>query len=194
MIRAILLLMLAFGLSLWGQSLGDVARENREHAKATKVITNDDIPGATRTEPSAVAGDLREELQHVRQILHQICSDPRTSHGRKLSDYDKRDIEDGVKPLRARVKEYEGVQKRYKDALAEIDKSWEEKFKASWPSGRPATEEDVDRVKALRRDYESEKTALQSKGESELQGYMVLQKELESVGKECPEAAKTVPD
>ena len=196
MIRVVLLFILIFvlGCSTWAQSLGDVARADRDHAKTAKIITNDDIPSALQAEPSGVAGDLTQELQNMRKILHQICSDPRTNRGRKLSDYDKRDIDSGVKPLRARVNEFETLQNRYKEELAELDKNWEAKLQATWPKGRAATDDDIQRVKALREQYESEKTALRSKAESDLQPYVALQKELESVGKECPEAAKSVPD
>jgi len=70
----------------------------------------------------------------------------------------------------------------------------EVEIKKAWPTVRPFTQVDVQRVKTIREEYEARKSSLVKKGESELQGYLALQKDLESIGAECPEAAKTIPD
>ena len=191
-----LLALLGLAVTSWAQSLGDVARANREHPKprAAKVITNENLKSDSSEKKSAPSGDLKQELDDVRLVLREICSDPKTEHGRKLSDSDKQSIADAVKPLRARVTEFERIQKGYKDALAALNADMEAEINKAWPTARPFTETDVQRVKFIRQDYEARTASLIKKGESELQGYLTLQKDLESAGTECPEAAKTVPD
>jgi len=191
------LALMVLAVSSWAQSLGEVARATRERPKqpATKVITNEDLkPDPTDENASGPSIDLKQEIEHMRRVFHQICTDPRTQHGSKLSDYDKQEIAEGVKPLRARVKEFERIQKQYKDALAALDADMEAESKKAFPVGRPFNQKDIEKMKSMQEDYESRKAALIKRGESELQGYQAMQKELESVGNECPEAAKTVPD
>ena len=179
----------------WGQSLGDVARASREHTKSAKVITDDDVKSEGPSDvPATNAGDLTQEIDHMRKIFRQICADPRTDHGRKLSDDDKHEMNEGIKPLRVRVNQFEQTEQHYKDALADLDKKYESKFKEIWPTTRPATDEDVEKGKALKQQYEVEKAALLKQGDGELQPYQSLLKQLESVGRECPAAAKTVSD
>src|SRR6476659_6167589 len=81
------------------QSLGDVAKANREKAKnsKTKTITNEDLPGEKRVDANST---LALELDHVRQVLRGIGEDAKTNKGRVLSDDDKQSLDDGVKPLR----------------------------------------------------------------------------------------------
>jgi hypothetical protein len=175
------------------QSLGDVAKANREKSKTsrTKTITNEDLLGTKRAEAST---NLQSELAHVRQVLQGICADPKTNNGRILSDYDKQSLDDGVKPLRARVTEYERIQKEYKQAFKKIEEDTEVALAAATPKGRPITDEDVQKIKSIRIGYDSRRAQLQKEAEARLGDYRKLQLELEEIGKECPEAAKTVPD
>src|SRR5262245_16107574 len=117
MMRSAVSVVLALVLASQAQSLGDLARENRERpkARASRVITNDNLQEpATDAQPRT----LDQELARMRKIFRDICADPRTNGGRVLSDFDKRAIDEGVKPLRVRVAEYERIQKKYVDALA----------------------------------------------------------------------------
>ncbi len=188
-------MILALSYSVWAQSLGDVARASREHTKSAKVITDDDVKTEGPSDaPASNSGDLTQEVDHMRKIFRQICADPRTDHGRKLSDDDKRDMNEAVKPLRVRVNQFEQTQQHYKDALADIDKKYEAKFKEIWPTTRPATDDDIEKGKALKQQYELEKASLLKQGDGELLPYQSLMKQLESVGRECPAAAKTITD
>ena len=175
------------------QSLGDVAKANRDKPKnpKTKTITNEDLPGEKRVDTNST---LALELEHVRQVLRGICEDPKTNNGRVLSDYDKQSLDDGVKPLRVRVNEYERIQKEYKQAFKKIEEDTEVALAAATPKGRPFTDEDMQKIKSIRIDYDARRAALQKEAEARLGDYRKLQLELEEVGKECPEAAKTVPD
>jgi hypothetical protein len=193
--QLVLLTILTLAVAGWAQSLGDVARASREHPKqSAKVVTNEDLKSEPSEKQPDVSGDLGQDLDHMRTVLHQICSDPRTNHGRTLSDFDKKQIEEGATPLRARVSHYESIQKHYKDALAELDSDVEARIQKTLPTGRPYTAEDVEQANLIRRDYESRKALLVKKGETDLQGFKALQQQLESVGQECSDAAKMVPD
>jgi cell division septum initiation protein DivIVA len=127
-------------------------------------------------------------------VLHGICADPRTESGRYLSNEDKKALDDVVKPLRARVMEFERIRKKYKSALAALDQDFEAKIVKTVNTGQPFTDADLQRVKSLRLDHDARRTALVQQGERELEGLKALQQELEKVGDECPAAAATVPD
>jgi chromosome segregation ATPase len=174
--------------SLWAQSLGDVARATSNRPKASKVITNDDLATPDRTD------SLQQELDRMRFVLREICADPKTERGRKLSNYDKRSIDEAVKPLRERVNAYERLRNDYKERLDALDKEMEEDSRKKWPKDRPFTEGDIQRRNAMAQDYRSRRAALAAQGENEFAGYREFQLQLESVGNECPEAAKTIPD
>ena len=190
------LAILALAVSSWAQSLGDVARANRERPKqsSVKVITNDDLKRDSSEKESGTTGDFQQALDRMRSTFREICSDPKTDHGRKLTEYNKQEIADRVKPLRARVDEFERIRKGFQEAVAALNNEMEVEIKKAWPTVRPFTQADVQRVKTIREEYEARKSSLVKKGESELQGYLSLQKDLESIGAECPEAAKTIPD
>jgi hypothetical protein len=175
------------------QSLGDVARANRAKPKpsSAKTITNEDLPGATKTGPPS---DLARELDHIKLVLQEICLDPKTNGGRTLSDYDKQALTGGVKPLRARINDYERIQKEYKQSFAKLDLEMETAMQAAAPKERALNDGDIQKLKGIRSDYEARRAALLQEGEARLSGYRKLQLDLEEIGKECPEAAKTVPD
>ena len=105
----LVVVVLAMASSCCAQSLGDVAKQSREQSKkkATKTITNEDLPG---NKPVSTTG-LDLELAHVKQVLHDICVDPKTNEGRILTDSDKQAMEESVKPLRVRVNEYLRIEK-----------------------------------------------------------------------------------
>ncbi len=191
--RAIGCAILLCASASWPQSLGEIARANREQKKqrAAKVITNEDLKHENE---SGLATDVDLELDRMRVVFREVCADPRTEHGNRLSDADRKAIDDGVKPLRARVNAYERVQKQYKDELKALDEQMEMQMAKAWPKDRAFTEQDVERIKALRAEHEVRRLALISRGEGELKGYIELQKQLEAVATECPAAAKTVPD
>src|SRR5690348_845540 len=107
--KKLLVVVFALAGSCCAQSLGDVAKQSREQSKkkATKTITNEDLLGNT---PLPTAG-LDLELARVKQVLHDICVDPKTNEGRILTDNDKQAMEESVKPLRARVNDYLRIQK-----------------------------------------------------------------------------------
>jgi len=194
--RISVLAILSLAISGWAQSLGDVARANRERPKqsSVKVITNDDLKRDSSEKESGTTGDFQQDLDRMRSTFREICSDPKTDQGRKLTEYNKQEIGDRVKPLRARVDEFERIRKGFQEAVAALDNEMEVEIKKAWPTVRPFTQVDVQRVKTIREEYEARKSSLVKKGESELQGYLALQKDLESIGAECPEAAKTIPD
>src|SRR3982751_2301668 len=193
--RAFLLAVLVFAAASWAQSLGDVAREKREHTKpAAKVVTNEDLKSETVESQTEVSGDLGQELDRMRMVLHRVCSDPGTDNGRNVGESDKKEIEEAAMPLRVRFSRFEAIQKQYKEALAELDRDVEGRIQKTLPTGRPYTAEDAEQANLIRRDYESRKAVLLKKAAAELQGYKALQRQLESVAKECSEAAKTVPN
>src|SRR5256885_8322792 len=115
--RMAVLIVLTLTASGWAQSLGDVVRADRERAKprAAKVVTNDDLSGDAETKEDGNSGSLAAELAYMRKVLRGICSDPKTDHGTRLADEDKQAIDDGVTPLRARMDDFERIQKKYKD-------------------------------------------------------------------------------
>jgi hypothetical protein len=100
--RISVLAILTLAVSSWAQSLGDVARANRERPKqpTAKVVTNEDLKSDDGEKQSGTSGDLEQELDRMRSVFREICSDPKTEHGRKLSDYENQAIADRVKPLR----------------------------------------------------------------------------------------------
>src|SRR5512147_2330865 len=117
--------LILLALPVHAQSLGDVVRADRERPRkhAAKVITNDDLRPLHEDPETGMTADLFDELAHMRVVLREICSDPRSDRGRKLSDYDQRSLADAAKPLRARVAAFERMDKDYKDALAALDQS-----------------------------------------------------------------------
>jgi hypothetical protein len=125
-----------YGAWKLGQSLGDVARDSRERKKATatKVITDEDLEPK---KPGSTSG-LDKELDRMRKILLAICDDPKTEHGRNLSDYDKKTITDGVKPLRSAWPSTRASRKKYKDDLAEMETYYEAEFQKTFSHDRPA--------------------------------------------------------
>jgi hypothetical protein len=178
-----------YGAWKLGQSLGDVARDSRERKKATatKVITDEDLEPK---KPGSTSG-LDKELDRMRKILLAICDDPKTEHGRNLSDYDKKTITDGVKPLRSAWPSTRASRKNTRTIWLKWRRITRRSFRRHFhTTGQP----DIDRVKALRLEYEGKKQNLVNRGELDLKDYGAFQKQLESVGEECPLAAKTVPD
>jgi hypothetical protein len=194
--RMAVLVVLTLAVSGRAQSLGDVVRADRERPKprAAKVVTNDNLNGDVDAKEDGNSGSLAAELAYMRKVLRGICSDPRTDHGTKLADEDKQAINDGVTPLRARMDDFERIQKKYKDALAALDEKLEADIFRVAKTGGPLTERDIQRMKSVRADYDTRRAALMMNAKAELKDYETLQKELESVGSECPEAAKTVPN
>jgi hypothetical protein len=79
---AIAIMMLA--LSGWGQSLGDLARANRERQQQStqnpqvkRVFTNDDMQsGASAAMPETVE-DASNDLNVLKFVLWQICTIPK---------------------------------------------------------------------------------------------------------------------
>ena len=119
-----------------------LARASRESKKATpaKVFTDEDLEPKKPSSSPGYSGDLGKELDRVRKILRGVGEDAKADHGRDLSDYDKKTIADGVKPLRFRVAEYESTQKKYKDELAEMEKYYEAEFQKTFPHDRPLSQ------------------------------------------------------
>ena len=195
--RMAVYVVLALATSGWAQSLGDLVRADRQRLKprAAKVVTNDDLNGDDAdTKEESVSGTLPSELAYMRRVLRGICSDPKTDHGTRLTEEDKQAIDEGVRPLRARVDEFERIQSKYKEALAALDEKLEADIFKIAKTGGPLTERDIQRMKAIRADYDARRAALTINAKAELKDFETLQKDLESVGSECPEAAKTVPD
>ena len=122
-----------------------------------------------------------------RIFLSAVSSEFRSARNALTDDFGARDV-------LVRVQEQFVPDRHPHTLLAALDNEMQVEIKNAWPTGGPFTQADVQRVKAIREDYEARKSSLIKKGESELQGYLVLQKDLESVGAECPEAAKTIPD
>jgi hypothetical protein len=188
-------------VSSWGQSLGDVARADRARAKtpATKTLTDDDlkkddsVKAGGESQSSAPDG-LQDELEHMKNVFHQICSDPRTDHGGRLSDNDRQEIADAAKPLRERVQKFQDAGAQYKSELEGLNKKMEAEVKSALPSNRAPTDADTQKVKALQQKYDSQKVSLLDRAKSDLREYEGLQKQLEAVGNECPKAAQVVPD
>ncbi len=188
---AILVLLLA-SVSASAQSLGDVARESRERPKhAAKTITEDDLKPV---EPPAPTTPVQHDLDRMRAVFREICDDPRTKNGTELSDYDHQIIDEAVKPLRARKNQWEQVQKDYKDKVAALETEMDSEVEKMWPKGRPATESDMARMKAINEDYDGRRKEVRNEAERVLQPYFQFGRDLEEVGKECPAAAKSVPD
>lgn len=148
----------------------------------------------TPTPKAAPMTPEEKELEHMRTILRGICSDPRTAEGRTLSDTDKAVMAAGIKPLRARVEEFERNRKKYKDALATLDQDFEAKVLKAVNSEKPLTDVDLQRVKSLRQERDARRATLIRQAEGEEQAFRAWQEEVEAVGEECSAAANTVPD
>ena len=135
-----------------------------------------------------------KELEHMRMILRGICSDPRTAQGSTLSETDKAVMIAGIKPLRARVEEFERARKKYKDTLATLDQEFEATVLKTVNSEKPLTDADLQRVKSLRQERDARRASLIRQAESEEKAFRAWQQEVEAVGEECSAAASTVPD
>jgi hypothetical protein len=189
--RLATLVLLSVAVPCCAQSLGDAARENRRQPKqqrATKVFTNDEL----KAEGGAPDG-ATQEVDRVRSVFRGICDDPRTDHGRKLSDYDRDKIENAARPVRARANEYEATQRRYKTALADLDKEMETEIAKAWPAGRRYSQADSDRIQSLRQEYGSRRMLLVAQAEGDLRGYEELKKQRDAAWAECPGASRSVP-
>ena len=189
--------MLMLTASCCAQSLGDVAKQTREQPKkkAAKTITNEDLPGEKK-DPSTASGsgDQERELDHMKRVMEDICADPKTNHGRTLSDYDKQMIEDGVKPLRLWVDEQKRWHKETKAALDQLEADAEKAIAEVTPKGRPMNDEDMAKFKAIQADYEAKRAKLIKSVEGEQKDWVAFNRRLEEIGQACPEAAKTIPD
>jgi hypothetical protein len=193
----LLVVALMLTASCYAQSLGDVAKQSREQPKkkAAKTITNEDLPSEKKTaSTSSGAGDQERELEHMKRVMEDICADPKTNHGRTLSDYDKQMMEDGVKPLRVWVDEQKRWHKEAKAALDELELETEKATAAATPKNRPMNDEDMAKFKAIQADYEAKRAALLKQTEDQQKAWAAFNRRLEEIGQACPEAAKTVPD
>ncbi len=193
----LLIVVLAMAASCCAQSLGDVAKETREQPKkkAPRTITNEDLP-SEKTTPSASsgAGDQERELEHMKQVLEDICADPKTSHGRMLSDYDKQMMDQGVAPLRVRVDQQKQCHKATKAALDQLEQDAEKAIQAITPKDRPMNDQDMAKFKAIQQDYETKRNDLLKQTEAQQKDWVTFNRRLEEISAACPEAAKTVPD
>lgn len=187
---------LLLAASCWAQSLGDVVRADHERAKAhaKRLFTNESLEKPASEEQSEPADDLPIDLAHVRGILRGICSDPQTQNGHNLSESDKEALNEAVKPLRIRVNDFEQISNKYKEALAALDEELRAKVVKAVYIKRPLTEADIQRVASVRQEYDRRRAGLLQQAQADLAGFTVLQQQLESVGRECPAAAETVPD
>jgi hypothetical protein len=187
---------LVLAVSGWAQSLGDVARADHERAKphAKTLFTNDNLPEPTAEDQSEPTDGLQIDLAHVRGILRGICSDPRTQNGHNLSDSDKEALNEAVKPLRVRVNDVEQISSKYKEALATLSEELRAKVVKAVYVEHPLTDADIQKVKSLRQEYDARRAALLQQAQADMAGFQGLQQQLESVGRECPAAAETVPD
>jgi len=193
----LLVVALMLTASCYAQSLGDVAKQSREQPKkkAAKTITNEDLPSEKKTaSTSSGAGDQEREFEHMKRVMEDICADPKTNHGRTLSDYDKQMMEDGVKPLRVWVDEQKRWHKEAKAALDELELETEKATAAATPKNRPMNDEDMAKFKAIQADYEAKRAALLRQTEDQQKAWAAFNRRLEEIGQACPEAAKTVPD
>jgi hypothetical protein len=188
----------------WAQSLADLVRADREKPKprARKVITDDNLKEpatAPSSETEAAksqepADPFQRELFRMRNVLHDICADPRTDQGRNLSAEDKAAMTEGVKPLRVRAREFEKRGDASKNALATLDQEFEAKILKVIHTAQPLTDADIQRVKAMRDEHDARRAVLIKQAESEAEAYKAFQQELEPVADECPAAAASVPD
>ena len=187
---------LVLAASGWAQSLGDVVRADHERAKphAKRLFTNENLEKPATEEQDEATDDLPIDLAHVRGILRGICSDPQTQRGHNLSDSDKEALNEAVKPLRVRVNEFEQISNKYKQELAALDEELRAKVVKAVYIKRPLTEADIQRVASVRQEYDARRAALLQQATADMAGLKVLQQQLESVGRECPAAAETVPD
>lgn len=195
---------LIFAAPGWAQSLADIARADREREKprARKVITNENLQNFAVEEKSAAekkdepepTDPLQRELYRVRHILRGICADPRTESGSNLSNDDKQAMNEGVKPLRARVQDFELSRKKYNEALAAVDREFEPRIIKAVYTGREFTDADLQRVKALRQEHDARQAALTQQFQREVESFKAMQQQVEAVIDECPAAAAAVPD
>jgi hypothetical protein len=191
--KLILIAVVAFSTSAWSQSLADAARANRERQNQPvektqkRVFTNDDMQSVA----PASSSEAPPEFDSLRFTFRQICDDPRTEKGQKLSDSDKQSIADFVKPLRARISEHERMQKKYEDDVVVLNREFEKEDAKYWPNGTPLPQATIDKSKQLRKDYDAKKAALEQKADNELKSSKSITKGLEELAKECPAAAKT---
>lgn len=193
----LLIVVLAMSASCCAQSLGDVAKQSREQPKkkAAKTITDDDLPSDKKAASgSSGSGDQERELEHMQQILEDICADPKTNHGRMLSDADKQMMDDGVKPLRVRVDQQKQWHKETKAALDQLEQDAEKAIQAITPKDRPMNDEDMAKFKAIQADYETKRNILLKQTETEQKEWVLFNRRLEEISAACPEAAKSVPD
>ena len=192
-------------LSSWAQSLGDLVRADRERTKprARRVITNDNLNEVANKDvatgpATAVAEEppdgLSPDLHQMKVILRNICADPRTEEGRVLSNDDKKAMLAGIKVLRDRVEEFERMRKKSNDALAALNQDFEAKIVKAANTGKPFSDADLQRVKALWLEHDARRATLERQAEREMEDYKSFQQQVDTVGGECPAATTSVPD
>lgn len=197
--------LMLFAVAGWAQSLGDLVRADRDRAKprARRVITNDNLNEVSSKdvtiEPTAAAAaeppdGLSPDLHQMKVILRNICADPRTEEGRVLSDDDKQAMLGGIKLLHQRVEEFERMRRKSNDALAALNKDFEAKVVKAVNTGKPFTDADLQRVKALWLEHDVHRATLLRQAEGEMENYKTFQQQVDAVGNECPAAAAGVPD
>jgi hypothetical protein len=194
--KKLVIVVLALAGTCCAQSLGDVAKQSREQPKkkAAKTFTNEDLPSERQTSPDSAATDQERELEHMKQVLEDICADPRTNRGRTLSDYDKQMMDEGVKPLRVRVDQQKQWHKETKAALDQLEQEAEKSIQAITPKDRPMNDDDMAKFKAIQQDYEAKRDSLLKQTEAQQKEWVMFNRRLEEISAACPEAAKSVPD
>lgn len=187
---AVSFLLIALPVSAVSQSVADAARTSRDKQKsqARKTITDDDMAPAPM---SSGDGNWQNELDRMKTVFEQICSDPKTENGRMLGDQDKQAIDEAVKPLRARIEEINRRSKEYKEEFAKLDKEQEAVLLAAASKGEP-TEEDRQKALQMKSEFDTKRSVLKEKVDKQLKENEKLKNDVVEVGTACPAAAATV--
>ncbi len=191
----LLLLLLFVTLNVAAQSVADAARANKATKPASKkVITDDDLSAAKPDSASSAAdnGDWEADLANMRTVFHEVCADPSSHGGRTLNDDHKKKIDDAVQPLRTHIDGVNDKLKVYREAFDQLNKEEEAAVVATAPKDKPFTDEDKQKVVAIRDQFEAKRKTLQAKSADDLKNYEKVKNEMLATATECPEAAKTV--
>jgi hypothetical protein len=185
-----LLVLLVSSCALSAQPVAEAARAAREKQKSStrRVITNEDLEPKTAVSRSSWDWDL----ERIRGVLRSICAAPSTSNGRNLSEADKQSLEDAVKPLRVRRMAMEAKLKHWKAAYKELDKEEEKALIAATSKMTSFTEQDRNRIVAIRGEFESRRSLMKTLAQSDVAAYERMKEELTSTAAECQAAADAV--
>lgn len=176
-----------------GQSVADVARASQERHQAAgtrKVVTDDDMPAKPNAEAAAGTTTdtaMHAEMDHLRTVYLDLCSDPAVRRSNQLSPEMKQKLKEAAEPLQKRLQE---ISKRVEQSESEgLSHEEQAEVNAVTPAdGRALTLEERQKVGAIRERYaekRSERAGTNSEGKRQS---LVVLGELISMTSDCSHA------